>query len=69
MAASHALTKQEALEDLIENTVQARRKVLQILRPHTDSSDAFLSFFHGYFDFHVALGRYKLDEVMLEKSV
>jgi hypothetical protein len=67
MAGSCALSKQDALHELIEKTVQARHNALQILRPRTDVYDAFLSFFHGYFGFHAALGRYKLEEIMLER--
>ncbi|OJA14259.1 hypothetical protein AZE42_06866 [Rhizopogon vesiculosus] len=69
MAVSLALTKQEALHQLSEKTVQAYHNTLQILRPHTEACDAFLSFFHGYFRFHAASRRYKLEEVMLEKSI
>jgi len=68
MANSRALTKEDALHELIEQTVQSHDKILKILRPGTETCDAFLSFFRGYFKFHAALGRYKLDEIMLGRS-
>ncbi|OJA08292.1 hypothetical protein AZE42_07812 [Rhizopogon vesiculosus] len=68
MAVSLGLTKQDALHQLSEKTVQAYHNTLQILRPHIEACDAFLGFFHGYFQFHSASRRYKLEEIMLEKS-
>ncbi|KAJ8583621.1 terpenoid synthase [Rhizopogon salebrosus TDB-379] len=68
MAASHGLAKQAALHELIEKTVQAHHNVIQILKPRSEACDAFLSFFHGYFGFHAALRRYKLEEIMSERS-
>ncbi|KAG1741640.1 hypothetical protein EDB19DRAFT_1875764 [Suillus lakei] len=55
MAASRALTKQQALHELIEKTVQVHHNILEILRLHTDAYDAYVSFFDGYVKFHYAL--------------
>ncbi|KAG2368668.1 isoprenoid synthase domain-containing protein [Suillus spraguei] len=66
MAASRALTKQDALHELIEKTVQAHHNILECLRPHTGAYDAYVSFFDGYVKFHVALKRYKMAEIMAE---
>ncbi|KAG0699965.1 isoprenoid synthase domain-containing protein [Suillus ampliporus] len=68
MAASRAITKQDALRELIEKTVQAHHNVLEFLRPQTEAYDAYVSFFNGYFKFHASMGRYKLEEIMSETS-
>ncbi|KAG0699516.1 isoprenoid synthase domain-containing protein [Suillus ampliporus] len=68
MAASRALTKQDALQEVIEKTVQTHHNVLKFLRPHTEAYEAYVSFFDGYVKFHAALRRYKLEEIMLETS-
>ncbi|KAG2069024.1 terpenoid synthase [Suillus decipiens] len=64
MAASRALTKQDALHELIEKTVQAHHNILECLRLHTKAYDAYVSFFDGYVKFHAALKRYKMAEIM-----
>ncbi|KAG2139585.1 isoprenoid synthase domain-containing protein [Suillus bovinus] len=56
MAASRACTKQDALHDLIEKTVQAHHNILDCLRPYR------------YVKFHIALKRYKMKEIMAEMS-
>ncbi|KAG2159168.1 isoprenoid synthase domain-containing protein [Suillus bovinus] len=68
MAASRALTKQDALRDLIEKTVQAHHNVLEFLRPRPEAYNAYVRFFDGYIKFHATLKRYKLEELMSERS-
>jgi hypothetical protein len=67
IAASKAFTKQEALCELIEKTVQAYHNVLEFLRPRPEAYNAYVAFFDGYIKFHATLKRYKLEEVMLER--
>jgi len=64
MAAPRGITKQDALRELIERTVQAHHNVLELLKPCTEAHDAYINFFHGYIGFHSALRRYKLEEIM-----
>ncbi|KAG1860873.1 isoprenoid synthase domain-containing protein [Suillus subluteus] len=64
MAASRALTKQDALRELIEKTVQAHHNILAFLRPRPEAYDAYVAFFDGYVKFHATSRRYKLEEVM-----
>lgn len=66
VAASRGLTKRDALQVVIEKTMQAHQNILECLRPHLDAYDAYVAFFDGYIGFHAALRRYKLEEVMLE---
>ncbi|KAG1736675.1 isoprenoid synthase domain-containing protein [Suillus paluster] len=66
MAASRALTKQDALHEVIKKTVRAYHNVLEFLRPQTEAYEAYVSFFDGYVKFHAALRRYKLEEIMWE---
>lgn len=68
IAASRALTKQDALRELIEKTVQAYHNVLEFLRPHPEAYGAYVAFFDGYVKFHATLRRYKLEEIMSERS-
>ncbi|KAG1839706.1 terpenoid synthase [Suillus tomentosus] len=68
MAASRSSTKQDALRELIEKTVQAHHNILECLRPGSEAYDAYVSFFEGYVKFHVALKRYKLKDIMAEMS-
>ncbi|KAG1899695.1 isoprenoid synthase domain-containing protein [Suillus fuscotomentosus] len=68
MAASRTSTKQDALLELIEKTVQAHHNILECLRPGSEAYDAYVSFFEGYVKFHVALKRYKLKDIMAEIS-
>ncbi|KAG0703989.1 isoprenoid synthase domain-containing protein [Suillus ampliporus] len=68
MAASRALTKQDALHEVIEKTVKAYHNVLEFLRPRTEAYNAYISFFDGYVKFHATLRRYKLEEIMSERS-
>jgi hypothetical protein len=65
MGASRALTKQDALHALVEETVQAHQNILEFLRPRTEAYEAYVGFFQGYWFFHIVLGRYKLKEIML----
>ncbi|KAG2124812.1 isoprenoid synthase domain-containing protein, partial [Suillus clintonianus] len=67
MAASRALTKEDALRELIEKTVQAHHNVLELLRPCAEAYDAYVSFFDGYVKFHATVKRYKLEEIMSER--
>jgi hypothetical protein len=67
MAASRALTKQDALNELIEKTVQAHDNVLKFLKPRPEAYSAYIAFFDGYIKFHATLRRYKLEEVMSER--
>jgi hypothetical protein len=67
MAASRALTKQDALNELIEKTVQAYHNILEFLKSRPEVYDAYVSFFDGYIKFHATLRRYKLEEVMSER--
>lgn len=66
IAASRAITKQDALNEVIEKTVQAHHNILECLRPHTEAYNAYVSFSDGYVKFHAALRRYKMDEIMAE---
>ncbi|KAG2064654.1 terpenoid synthase [Suillus decipiens] len=68
MAASRGLAKQEALCELIDKTVRAYYNVLEFLRPRPEAYDAYVAFFDGYVKFHATLRRYKLEEVMSERS-
>jgi len=68
VAASRALTKQDALHVIIEKTVQAHHNILECLRPHTEAFNAYVNFFVGYVKFHASLKRYKMDEIMAEMS-
>ncbi|KAG2356680.1 isoprenoid synthase domain-containing protein, partial [Suillus spraguei] len=64
MAASRALTKQNALHQIIEKTLQAHHNIINCLKPHAEAHDAYVDFFHGFvIKFHAALGRYKLEEI------
>ncbi|KAG2347458.1 terpenoid synthase [Suillus weaverae] len=68
IAASRSLTKQDALRELIEKTVQAYHNVIEFLRPRPKAYDAFVAFFDGYIKFHATLERYKLREVMMQEG-
>ncbi|KAG2146067.1 isoprenoid synthase domain-containing protein [Suillus bovinus] len=68
MAASRSLTKQDALDELIEKTVQAHHNILEFLRPRPEAYDAYIAFFDGFIKTHIIVGRYKLEEVMSERS-
>jgi hypothetical protein len=68
MAASRSITKQDALDEVIEKTVQAHQNILECLRPHTEAYNAYISVLDGYVKFHAALRRYKMDEIMAEMS-
>lgn len=68
MAASRTSTKQDALLEMIETTVQAHHNILEYLRPGSEAYDAYVSFFEGYVKFHAALKRYKLKDIMAEMS-
>jgi hypothetical protein len=68
VAASRALTKQDVLHEIIEKTVQAHHNILNCLRPHAEACDAYVRFLTGYFKFHVALKRYKMEEIMAEMT-
>ncbi|KAG1721751.1 isoprenoid synthase domain-containing protein [Suillus lakei] len=69
IAASCALTKQEALHEIIEKTVQAHHNILNSLRPHPEACNAYFKFFDGYiFQFHAAVKRYKMEEIMSESA-
>ncbi|KAG1881177.1 isoprenoid synthase domain-containing protein, partial [Suillus subluteus] len=68
IAASRALTKQDTLRELIEKTVQAHHNILEFLRPRPEAYDAYVAFFDGYFKYHTTSRRYKLEEVMSERS-
>jgi hypothetical protein len=63
VAASHAITKLDALHEVIDETVQAHHNILESLKAHSDAYDAYVSFFKGYIMFHGA-PRYKLEEIM-----
>ncbi|KAG2362240.1 hypothetical protein BDR07DRAFT_1485034 [Suillus spraguei] len=67
IAASHGLTKQEALRELIDKTVRAYHNVLEFLRPRPEAYNAYVAFFDGYVKFHATLKRYKLEEVMSDR--
>ncbi|OAX32084.1 terpenoid synthase [Rhizopogon vinicolor AM-OR11-026] len=66
-AASRAITKLDALREVIDQTVQAHHNILESWKPHTEAYDAYVSFFHGYVRFHCT-PRYKLEEIMSERS-
>ncbi|KAG2069674.1 terpenoid synthase [Suillus decipiens] len=68
MAASRALSKPDALRELVEKTVQAYHNVLEFLRPRPEAYDAYVTFFDGYVRFHTTLRRYKLEDVLSEMS-
>jgi len=67
MAASRALTKQDALREPIEKTVQAYHNILEFLRPRPEAYDAYVAFFDGYVRFHAISRRYQLEEIMSER--
>ncbi|KAG1849811.1 isoprenoid synthase domain-containing protein, partial [Suillus tomentosus] len=66
MATSRSITKQEALHEIVEKTVQAHHNILECLRPHAEAYNAYVSFFDGFVKFHAALKRYKMEEIMGE---
>ncbi|KAG1780099.1 isoprenoid synthase domain-containing protein [Suillus placidus] len=68
VAASGKLTKRDALHGIIEKTMQAHHNIIGCLKPCPEAYDAYLSFFYGYINYHAALKRYKLEEIMLEAS-
>ncbi|KAG1735510.1 isoprenoid synthase domain-containing protein [Suillus lakei] len=68
IAASRGLTKQDALYEVIVKTMQAHHNVLECLKPHSGAYDAYASCCHGYIKFHTALRRYKLKDIMYERS-
>ncbi|KAG2058651.1 terpenoid synthase [Suillus hirtellus] len=68
VAASRALTKQDALSELIEKTVQAHHNALKFLKSRPEAYNAYVAFFDGYIKFHTSFGRYKLEEIMSERS-
>ncbi|KAG2114149.1 isoprenoid synthase domain-containing protein [Suillus discolor] len=68
MAASRTSTKQDALREMIEKTVQAHHNILECLRPCSEAYDTYVHFFEGYIKFHAALERYRMKEIMAEMS-
>ncbi|OJA09743.1 hypothetical protein AZE42_01466 [Rhizopogon vesiculosus] len=64
-AASRAITKLDALHEVIDQTVHVHHNILESLKPHTEAYEAYVSFFHGYIRFH-ASPRYKLEELLSE---
>ncbi|KAG1729043.1 isoprenoid synthase domain-containing protein [Suillus lakei] len=69
IAASRALTKQDALHEIIEKTVQAHHNILNSLRPHPEAYNAYFKFFDAYiFQLHASVKRYKLKEIMSESA-
>ncbi|KAG2039920.1 terpenoid synthase [Suillus americanus] len=68
MAASRGLTKQDALYEVISKTVQAHHNVLKCLEPYSEAYEAYAKCCHGYINFHTALRRYKLKDIMYERS-
>ncbi|KAG1810973.1 isoprenoid synthase domain-containing protein [Suillus subaureus] len=69
VAVSRGLTKQDALQETIEKTVQAHHNILKCLRLHAETCNAYVRFFYGFaIKFHAALRRYKLEEITSESS-
>lgn len=68
LAASRGFTKQDALDEVISKTVQAHNNILKCLEQHSEAYEAYASSCHGYIKFHAALRRYKLKDIMYERS-
>ncbi|KAG1804669.1 isoprenoid synthase domain-containing protein [Suillus subaureus] len=68
VAASRGSTKQDALYEVISKTVQAHHNILKCLEPHPEAYEAYAKCCHGYINFHTALRRYKLKDILSEGS-
>ena len=67
VAASRAITRLDALHEVIDQTVQAHHNILESLKLHTEAYDAYVSFFRGFVGFH-SDPRYKLEELMSDSD-
>lgn len=65
MAQVHATSKIEALQQVVDKTVDAHDRILAILKPHEVAYNAYRSYSHGYVGFHAACKRYRLGELAL----
>jgi hypothetical protein len=65
-AASRAITKLDALHEIIDKTVQSHHNILKSLKLHSEAYNAYVSFFQGFVTFHRAVPRYKLQALMGE---
>lgn len=63
MAVIRDISKIKALVDLCNDVVDGHKRRLQILSE--DAYDAYLSFSHGYVEFHASHDRYRLKELEL----
>ncbi|KAF5381860.1 hypothetical protein D9757_008347 [Collybiopsis confluens] len=65
-AKSRGCDKSQALYAIIQETVEAHEKVVQILQKEPEALDAYYNFASGYVQFHTVLDRrYRLDELRL----
>lgn len=65
-AASHGITKLDALHEIIDKTVQSHHNILKSLKPHSEAYNAYVSFVQGYVRFFAVVPRYKLQALMGE---
>ncbi|PBK72402.1 terpenoid synthase [Armillaria solidipes] len=63
LASCSKCPKIEAVKQLVDNTVEAHRNILDILCPDKAALDAYLSFSDGYLRAHVGISRYRLEEL------
>jgi len=66
MAASRGITKLDALHEIIDKAMQVHHNILECLKPYKEAFGAYVSYFHGYIQFHLVAPRYKLGEIMSE---
>jgi len=65
LAECHRISKTQALKDLVEEAIEKRKRILEILAPCKEAREAFLHFSRGYVGFHAGLKRYRLSELDL----
>ena len=63
LAECRASTKFKALEQLVDECVEAHERALRIFKHDKDAYNAYMSFAQGYVDFHFVPGRYKLSDL------
>lgn len=64
-AASHGLSKIQALQRVADDTAEAHGRITRLLALHSNTYEAWTRFQPGYIGFHAGLARYKLHELGL----
>lgn len=63
LATLHGSTKIEAVYELMEESITAYKRAVQMLSSDKQALQAFQNFSRGFISFHTALPRYRLDEL------